>query len=60
MKTLAKKARTFLRDQDGPTSVEYAVMLALIVAICFGVLTSIGNRVKATFLNLESGLPDGS
>ena len=60
MKTLAKKARIFLRDQDGPTSVEYAVMLALIVAICFVVITSIGNKVKATFLNLEGSLPEDS
>ena len=57
MKTLAKRMLGFLRDEDGPTAAEYAVMLALIVLVCFGVLTSIGNKVKATFLNLEGSLP---
>ena len=60
MKTLVKKTMEFLRSEDGPTSTEYAVMLALIVAICFVVLTSIGNKAKATYTTLEGGLPDGS
>ena len=60
MKTLAKKMCAFLRSEDGPTATEYAVMLALIVLICFVALTSIGNKAKATFLTLEGGLPDGS
>ena len=48
----------FLRSEDGPTAAEYAVMLALIVLGCFGVLISIGTKVKAAFLTLESGLPE--
>ena len=50
----------FLRSEDGPTAAAYAVMLALIVLGCFGVLISIGTKVKAAFLTLEGGLPEGS
>ena len=60
MKTLTKWMSDFLRDEDGPTAAEYAFMLALIVLVCVGVLTSIGNKVKAAFLTLEGGLPEGS
>ncbi len=60
MKTLTKKMLAFLRSEDGPTAAEYAVMLALIVLVCFGVLISIGTKVKAAFLTLESGLPEAS
>ena len=34
MKSLAKKVQHFLVSEDGPTAVEYAVMLALIVIVC--------------------------
>lgn len=60
MKMLAKSMLDFLRSEDGPTAVEYAFMLALIVLVCFGVLISIGNKVKAAFLTLESGLHESS
>lgn len=36
----------FLREEDGPTAVEYAVMLALIITVCFAVIASIGLRTK--------------
>ena len=34
MKLFAKKVQRFLASEDGPTAVEYAVMLALIVIVC--------------------------
>ena len=34
----------FLKKEDGPTAVEYAIMLALIVTICIGVITTIGSN----------------
>ena len=60
MKTLVKRTLDFVRGEDGPTVTEYAVMLALIVALCFVTLTLIGNKAKATFATLESNLPVGS
>jgi len=39
----------FLRREDGPTAVEYAVMLALIVTVCITSITSLGIRANKTF-----------
>lgn len=36
----------FLRDEEGPTAVEYAVMLALVITVCFAVIATIGIRTK--------------
>ena len=39
------KILRFLRREDGPTSVEYAVMLALIIIVCIGAVTLTGGEV---------------
>lgn len=49
MKTLAQKVQTFLVSEDGPTAVEYAVMLALIIIVCLTAIRSIGTNAAATF-----------
>jgi pilus assembly protein Flp/PilA len=60
MKTLLNRVETFLVSEEGPTVTEYAVMLALIILLCFVAITLIGNKVGATFFTLEAGLPDGT
>ena len=40
-----KKVLRFLRREDGPTAVEYAVMLALIIIVCIGAITLTGGEV---------------
>jgi pilus assembly protein Flp/PilA len=49
MKSLALKMHRFLVSEDGPTAVEYAVMLALIVIVCLTAISSIGTNASATF-----------
>jgi len=44
----------FLKNEDGPTAVEYAIMLALIVAVCFTAISSIGNNVDETMETVSS------
>ena len=44
MRKLTQAAINFVRREDGPTAVEYAIMLALIVTICIGVITTIGSN----------------
>jgi pilus assembly protein Flp/PilA len=39
----------FLKSEDGPTAVEYAVMLALIIVVCIGAITSLGTNANSTF-----------
>ena len=56
MKALVKKARTFLRSEDGPTATEYAVMLALIIIVALAAITLLGQRVRDIFSNIEGTL----
>ncbi len=56
MKSLAVKVQRFLASEDGPTAVEYAVMLALIVIVCLTAIRSIGTNANATFENVAGEL----
>ncbi len=47
----------FLRDEDGPTAVEYSVMLALIIVAAIGAIQLIGTKVRAMYEGVEAGLP---
>jgi pilus assembly protein Flp/PilA len=42
----------FLKNEDGPTAVEYAVMLALIIVVCITAITALGTNANATFNNV--------
>ncbi len=52
----------FLRREDGPTAVEYAVMLALIIVVCITAITSLGGSANKTFNNvaLNTAISSGS
>jgi pilus assembly protein Flp/PilA len=39
----------FLTNEDGPTAVEYAVMLALIIVVCITAITTLGSNANNTF-----------
>ena len=39
----------FVKREDGPTAVEYAVMLALILVVCIVAISTLGNNANATF-----------
>ena len=56
MKVLAKKVQRFLTSEDGPTAVEYAVMLALIVIVCLTAIQAIGTNANLTFDNIANQL----
>jgi pilus assembly protein Flp/PilA len=56
MKNLATKLQRFLASEDGPTAVEYAVMLALIVIVCLTAIKSIGTNANTTFTNVAKEL----
>ena len=53
---LVKRAVRFLKGEDGPTAVEYAVMLALIVVVCIAAITAIGTNANSTFSTVGSTL----
>ena len=56
MKNLMTKVERFMKSEDGPTAVEYAVMLALIVIVCIASISSIGQEVNTTFDNISAEL----
>jgi pilus assembly protein Flp/PilA len=62
LRTFTRSMVQFLKAEDGPTAVEYAVMLALIIVVCIGAITTLGNRANATFENvaLNGTLSGGS
>jgi pilus assembly protein Flp/PilA len=39
----------FLKAEDGPTAVEYAVMLALIIVVCIAAISALGSNASDTF-----------
>src|SRR5436305_12768589 len=60
LRTLARAAVEFLQGESGPTAVEYAVMLALIVVVCIGSITPLGQNANTTFNNVEMDGGSGS
>jgi pilus assembly protein Flp/PilA len=49
MRHLGKFIVDFLREEEGPTAVEYAVMLALIIVVCVAAIAIIGNKTSRLF-----------
>jgi pilus assembly protein Flp/PilA len=56
MAPLSLRVRRFFGEDDGPTAVEYAVMLALIVVVCMGAIQSIGTAANSTFQTIATQL----
>jgi pilus assembly protein Flp/PilA len=56
MRRFCQLFRIFVRNEDGPTSVEYAVMLALIVLVCMSAIKTLGSNTKTTYTNLSGSL----
>jgi len=49
MRKLGRALVRFLKSEDGPTAVEYAVMLALIIVVCITAITTLGTNANVTF-----------
>jgi pilus assembly protein Flp/PilA len=49
MKNLLNKIVGFVKDESGPTAVEYAVMLALIIVVCITAVSVLGTNAANTF-----------
>lgn len=54
--SLVKKLHAFLVSEDGPTAVEYAVMLALIIIVCLTAISAVGTNTSTTFDKVASSL----
>ena len=58
MKKFMTKVQKFMQAEDGPTAVEYAIMLALIVIVCLTAIQAVGNAANSSFENITQQLND--
>jgi pilus assembly protein Flp/PilA len=56
MRKVTKSLVEFLKKEDGPTAVEYAVMLALIIVVCIAAVTTLGSNANSTFSYVGSSI----
>jgi pilus assembly protein Flp/PilA len=53
---LSRFVTDFISKEDGPTAVEYAVMLALIIVVCIGAITTLGQNANTTFTSVGTAI----
>ena len=56
MRSLMTRVQRFLTSEDGPTAVEYAVMLALILVACITIVTTLGKNISGTFSKVNTAV----
>lgn len=56
MKNFVRAVKQFLNDESGPTAVEYAVMLALIVIVCLVSIRTLGTNTNTSFNNMANSM----
>ena len=49
MRPIASTVSRLLREEEGATAVEYAVMIVLIIVVCIATITILGGRVEQAF-----------
>ena len=60
MRKWLTKVERFVRAEDGPTAVDYAVMLALIIVVCITAISQLGSNANNTFENVGNATNVGS
>lgn len=58
MKAMKNFVLSFIRDEEGATATEYAVMLALIIVISLAAISALGTKVSDIFVDVETAMPD--
>jgi len=60
MRKFAQAFVDFVKREDGPTAVEYAVMLALIIVVCLTAITTLGQNANSTFTTVGNKIGSAS
>ena len=60
MRQFTQHLVNFVKCEDGPTAVEYAVMLALIIVVCIGAITTLGKNANTTFTSVGTAISSSS
>jgi pilus assembly protein Flp/PilA len=56
MRRFQKRVATLVWSEDGPTAVEYAVMMALVIIVCLASIKSVGTKASSTFSNAATSM----
>ena len=56
---IKKFFKKFIREEEGATAVEYAVMIVLIIVVCLATIGVLGGKVKDAFQTVANSLPNG-
>jgi pilus assembly protein Flp/PilA len=56
LKQTLRSLVNFVKDESGPTAVEYAVMLALIIVVCITAITTLGTNANKTFTSVGTSI----
>jgi pilus assembly protein Flp/PilA len=56
MRKFQESIVNFIKREDGPTAVEYAVMLALIIVVCITAITALGTNANKTFTTVSNAV----
>ena len=56
MRKFSQALVNFVKREDGPTAVEYAVMLALIIVVCITAITTLGSNANGTFVRVGNAV----
>lgn len=57
---VARPVRDLVRDADGATAVEYAVMLSLIIAVAYFAISLLGGGVQGRWRHNADSIVDAS
>jgi len=60
MRKFGQSLVNFLKSEEGPTAVEYAVMLALIIVVCITAITALGTNANKTFTSVSNAVGGAS
>jgi pilus assembly protein Flp/PilA len=60
MRKFFERVADFVKREDGPTAVEYAVMLALIIVVCITAITALGTNANKTFTSVSNSIAGAS
>lgn len=60
MRKFSQALVNFVKREDGPTAVEYAVMLALIIVVCITAITALGSNANKTFTSVSNTVAGAS
>ena len=60
MRGIRNFIKRFLRDEEGATATEYAVMLVLIIVVAIATITVLGQQVQKGFDKVQVELAKGN